>query len=252
MLVTAVVFVGGFVTGVTGFGYAIFATATLASVLDPQTAVVIVIIPILAANVSLVRELDRDGLRSCASRFWPFVAAAVVGTVLGMVVLSGVSPAPLTAGLGVFTLAYVVVAQPWVTLPGEQWVAAFCLGESRTKKGLLGLISGVIFGGTNAGVQVIAYLESFELDHSTFVGVVAMIFLGVGTIRVWTAWFLGLYASADVVALSVLGAAPGLVGVDAGRRLRPRVSPRQREIAVYVLLSVIGATLVWNGLTGLY
>ncbi|WP_246985308.1 sulfite exporter TauE/SafE family protein [Halorientalis marina] len=250
-LIAAVVFAGGFVTGVTGFGYAIFATATLASVLDPQTAVVIVIIPILAANVSLVRELDRSGLRSCARRFWPFVAAAAAGTVVGMIGLASVSPAPLAAGLGLFTLAYVATEQPWLTVPGQAWLAEVCVGESRPKKAVLGLVSGAVFGATNAGVQVIAYLEAFDLDHSTFVGVVAMMFLGIGGVRVAVAWWLGLYDSTDLVVLSTLAAVPGLVGVVTGKRLRPRISPAQRDGAVYVLLSVIGAKLLGDGLVAL-
>lgn len=250
-LIAAVVFAGGLVTGITGFGYAIFATATLASVLDPQTAVVIVIIPILAANVSLVRELDRSGLASCARRFWPFVAAAAVGTVVGMIGLARVSPAPLAAGLGVFTLAYVVVEQPWVTVPGQAWLAEVCVGESWPKKATLGLVSGSVFGATNAGVQVIAYLESFDLDHSTFVGVVAMMFLGIGGVRVAVAWWLGLYDSTDLLVLSAAAAVPGLVGVATGKRLRPLISPAQRENAVYLLLAVIGAKLLGDGLVAL-
>lgn len=250
-LIAAVVFAGGFVTGVTGFGYAIFATATLASVLDPQTAVVIVIIPFLAANVSLVRELDRSGLRSCARRFWPFVAAAAAGTVAGMIGLARVSPAPLAAGLGLFTLAYVAIEQTWLAVPGQAWLAEVCVGESRPKKAVLGLVSGAVFGATNAGVQVIAYLEAFDLDHSTFAGVVAMMFLGIGGVRVAVAWWLGLYDSTDLVVLSTFAAVPGLVGVVTGKRLRPRISPAQRDGAVYVLLSVIGAKLLGDGLVAL-
>jgi len=243
-----VVLVGGLITGVTGFGYAVFATATLASLFEPQTAVVLVIIPIVAANVSLVRELDRSGLRSCVRRFWPFVVAAAVGTVLGMLLLTRVPTAPLSVLLGALTLGYVLVAQPWVHLPGERRLAAACLVETPATTVGLGFLSGAVFGGTNVGVQVIAYLESLDLDHATFVGVVAMIFLGIGGIRIGAAWALGLYGSTGLVAVSAAAAVPGLVGVSAGRRLRPLISVAQRTAAVYVLLVVIGLRLLTAGL----
>jgi len=246
-VVGGVVLVGGLVTGVTGFGYALFATATLASLFEPQTAVVLVIVPIVAANLSLVRELDRDGLQTCARRFWPFVVAAAVGTVVGMQVLSRIPTAPLAFALGALTLLYVAFAQPWVTLPGEAAIAEICLVETTAMKGTLGLVSGLVFGGTNVGVQVIAYLESLDLDHQTFVGVVAMIFLGIGGVRIVAAWALGLYGSTGLLALSAAAAVPGLVGVALGKRLRPLISVAQREAAVYVLLVVIGAKLASDG-----
>lgn len=250
-LVFGVVFVGGLVTGVTGFGFAIVATASLASLLDPQTAVVIVIIPILAANLSLVRELDRDGLRSCVFRFWSFVVPAAAGTVVGMLALSRIPTAPLTLGLGLFTVSYTLLAQPWVHLPGEARVDEFCVVETHPRKGLLGIVSGIIFGASNVGVQVIAYLESLDLDRETFVGVVAMIFLGIGLIRVGAAWGFGLYESSSFVAVSVAAAVPGLAGVTLGKCLRPRIPRRIQNLVVYLLLSVIGAKLMFDGLTGL-
>jgi uncharacterized membrane protein YfcA len=246
-LVLAAVFLGGLVKGVAGFGYAVVATALLAVALDPATAVVLLIVPTLAANLSLVRELDRDGLRTCARRFWPFVVAAALGTVVGMQVLSRIPTAPLAFALGALTLLYVAFAQPWVTLPGEAAIAEYCLVETTAMKGILGLVSGLVFGGTNVGVQVIAYLESLDLDHQTFVGVVAMIFLGIGGVRIVAAWGLGLYGSSGLLALSAAAAVPGLVGVALGKRLRPLISVAQREAAVYVLLVVIGAKLASDG-----
>ena len=62
VLIGTILFVGGLVTGVTGFGYALISTTTLAVVLDPQTAVVLMIIPVIIANIDLVGELERTGV----------------------------------------------------------------------------------------------------------------------------------------------------------------------------------------------
>jgi hypothetical protein len=239
---------GGFVTGMTGFGFAVVSTALLTTVLDPASAVVVMILPVLGANVTLVRELDADGLRSCIGRFWPFVAAATVGTVAGMAVLSRVPARPLAGALGVFVLGFVAVSQQRVALPGRSWVQRRCFVASIPAKAGLGLVSGLVFGATNVGVQVVAYLKSLDLDRSTFVGVVAMVFLGVSTVRVVVAWTFGLYGGLETVTLSAVAVAPGFLGVAVGRRARGRVPPRVQRAGVFLLLTAIGVRLLSRGL----
>jgi uncharacterized membrane protein YfcA len=69
VLIIAIMFAAGEVTGLTGFGFALVSTTTLAIVLDPETAVVIAILPVPATNIELVTELDRERLGRCMSRF---------------------------------------------------------------------------------------------------------------------------------------------------------------------------------------
>jgi hypothetical protein len=249
-LVVAAVVAGGLVTGVNGFGFSVVGTGLLAAVLDPGTAVTLMIVPVLAANLSLVRELSRSGLRRCVRRFWSFVAAATVGTVAGMTLLSSVPQAPLTLSLGVLVLAYVLAAQRVVPLPGRGRLAVAAAGERPATKVAVGLASGAVFGASNVGIQVVAYLRSRDLDRSTFVGVVAMVFLGVSTVRVGVALGLDLY-DADLAALSVAAAIPGLAGVAVGRRLRPRLPERVARAGAFALLTVVGVRLTAGGLAGL-
>ncbi|WP_435196202.1 sulfite exporter TauE/SafE family protein [Natronomonas sp. EA1] len=249
-LVALLVFVGGLVKGIAGFGYAIASTAFLATVLDPGTAVVVMILPMLAANLSLVRELDRDSFSACLRRFWPYVAAAVGGTLLGMALLSRV-PTPVVAlGLGLFTGGYVAVKQPYVALPGEDRLRAYCFRPSTTGKLALGFVSGVVFGAANVAVQVVAYLDSLALDRETFVGVLAMILVGVSTVRVAAAWQLGLYEAA-ALPLSVGAVVPGLLGVSLGGVLREYIPERAQTAGTLLLLGVIAVRLSVTGATGL-
>src|SRR6056297_2924492 len=87
-LMTLVILIAGMTNGLAGFGFALVGTMALATVIDPATAVVFMIIPILAVNLSLVRDLSREELRTCSRRFGPLIGAALVGTVVGMTVLS--------------------------------------------------------------------------------------------------------------------------------------------------------------------
>ena len=247
-IVTVVIVLAGATNGVAGFGFAVVGTMVLATMIDPATAVVFMIVPILAVNVSLVRDLTRQELRTCGRRFWPLIGAALVGTVVGMGVLDRAPEAPLRVGLGLLTLGFVVTAQRRVPLPG--WLAIGDSDVGKTRLGMVGVgaVSGVLFGGTNVGVQLIAYLRSFELSHGVFIGVVALVFLGLNGIRVAVAGVFGLYPSTTVLLASVVATVPAVVGVAIGKRLRDAVSERVRRIVVLSLLTVIGVRLIAGGL----
>lgn len=250
-LVLVVVFAGGLVKGIAGFGYAVASTALLATFIDPAGAVVLMILPMLAGNASLVGELDREDVRPCLRRFWPYVGAALVGTIGGMALLDRIPTPVLALTLGALTVGYVAVSQEYVALPGEAWVADRCFRPSTGAKAGLGLGSGIVFGASNIGVQFVAYLDSLSLDRATFVGVLSMILVGVSAIRVAAAFALGLYETSGLLAVSVIAAFPGLLGVRAGGRLRSSIPETYQTAGTLLLLSVIGLKLVHGGITGL-
>jgi len=246
-LVTLVILVAGATNGLAGFGFAVVGTMALATLVDPTTAVVFMILPILSVNLSLVRDLSREELRDCSRRFAPLIAAALVGTVVGMAVLGSIPSGPLRVGLGVLTLGFVATAQRLVPLP--EWPSGGTrLGHSRVGMVGVGGVSGLLFGGTNVGVQLIAYLRSFDISHGVFVGVAALVFLGLNGVRVAVAGIFGLYPSRLVLLASVVAAVPAVLGVSVGKRLRGAVGERARRAVVFGLLTVIGVRLIAGGL----
>ncbi|WP_435064649.1 TSUP family transporter [Halobaculum sp. EA56] len=247
-LLVGVILLAGTVNGVAGFGFALVGTMVLATAIDPATAVVFMILPILSVNLSLVRDLSAAELRSCGRRFGPLVAAALVGTVVGMAVLDGLPGGPLRLGLGVVTLGFVASAQEAVDVPGFASVGDRFSAETTPALVAVGGVSGLLFGGTNVGVQLIAYLRSRDLAHGTFVGVVAMVFLGLNGVRVGVAGALGLYPDLALVAASAAAAVPAVVGVAVGKRLRGVLPERWRRRAVLGLLAVVGVRLVSAGI----
>lgn len=248
VVLVLVVLLAGALNGVAGFGFAIVGTMALATMIDPAAAVVFMIFPILAVNLALVRDLTTQELRTCGQRFAPLILAALVGTVVGLVVLQRVPAAPLKVGLGLVSLAFVVSVQDVVTIPGLSRVKEGCFVESPLAMVGVGGVSGLLFGGTNVGVQLIAYLRSCDLSHGLFVGVVAMVFLGLNGVRVVAAGALGLYPDLAFVAASLAAAIPAVGGVIVGTRFRDRIGERQRRLLVLSLLTVIGVRLVWGGI----
>ena len=247
VILAVVLLVSGMVNGLAGFGFALVGTMALATVIEPATAVVLMIIPILSANATLVSELSARELTRCGRRFWPLMLAALAGTIIGMAVIDRLPGAPVRVGLGLITLAFVGSRQSTLPLPslgGDSGIDR----EGTVVMLVVGGGSGLLFGATNVGVQLVAYLRSFDLSHGLFVSVVAMVFLGINGVRVGAAGVLGLYPSAAVAALSVAAVVPSVLGVAIGRRLRQRVDSRHRAIAVLGLLSLIGVRLVLGGL----
>ena len=247
-LMALVILIAGTTNGLAGFGFALLGTMALATVIDPATAVVFMIVPILAVNLSLVRDLTRAELRTCSRRFGPLIGAALVGTVVGMAVLGSIPTGPLRVGLGVLTLGFVATAQRRIPLP--DWSSGGIGTVARTRVGMLGVggVSGLLFGGTNVGVQLIAYLRSFDLSHGLFVGVVALVFLGLNGIRVGVAGLLGMYPSNTLLFASLVAAIPAVVGVAVGKRLRITASERSRRLVVFGLLTLVGIRLVGGGM----
>ena len=220
ILIAIIVLFAGTVTGITGFGYALIGTVGSAAVLGPQQAVVLMIIPVFVSNIPLLRELNRKQLLTCGRRFTSFIAAAAVGTVVGMAILEWIPTALLTFGLGVFTLGYVAFTQDTVSMPGKGHVTSNYFEQHASVQLGIGFGSGLIFGASNVGVSMVAYLDSLNLRRSIFVGVLALIFLGISSIRVGAAWMLDLYGTGALVWLSLGAAIVGLVGVESGQRIR--------------------------------
>lgn len=246
-ILVVVLLTAGIVNGLAGFGFAVVGTMALATVIPPAIAVVMMIVPIVAANLTLVTELTRNELVSCGKRFAPLVGAALVGTIVGMALLDLLPDEPLRLLLGIITLGFVASQQRLVALPSLSVGSQSSRDRPAVMVGV-GVVSGLLFGATNVGVQLVAYLRSLSLSHGLFVGVVAMVFLGVNGVRVAAAGALGLYPTMTIFWLSVAGAVPAVAGVAVGSRIREQITTQTRRAAVLGLLTVIGIRLSLAGL----
>ena len=238
----------GAVNGIAGFGFAVVGTMVLAAALDPATAVAFMILPMFAVNVALVGGLSRSELRHCGRRFAPLLVAGLIGTIVGMVLLDRLPAAPVRIVLGVVSLGFVATAQRAVRLPTLSRAIDRCVVETPLAMAAVGLGSGILFGATNVGVQFVAFVRSCDLSHGLFVGVVALVFVGINGLRVAAAGALGLYPNLGLLLASIGAIVPAVAGVAVGTRLRPRIPRRVRRRVVLGLLTLIGGRLVLGGL----
>lgn len=250
-LIAVVFFAGGAISGVTGFGYGLVCLTALSILLDPQTAVILMIIPIIAADFALLRELDQDGVQRCGHRFRVFILAAAIGTLVGMVLLPEIQTNVLTLGIGGIVLFYVLARFAAPMVINQNHAEFLKLTPNTRTQTIVGFLGGVVFGGTSLGIMLVTYLDSLDLDRSTFTGAVGLIFVGISVLRVPTAWVLGLYDASGLFLLSTGAAIPGILGVTSGRHLRRALPKRVVELGVYALLMIIGTRLILQGLNGL-
>lgn len=241
------VFAVGCITGVAGSGFAILGTMTLAVVIDPATAVAFMIVPVMAMDLALVRELPIAQLRSCGRRFSPLILTAVVGTFVGMAALDRLSESLIRVALGLLSLVFVAGIQEHASLPSISTGGRGCLVETPLAMAGVGSVSGMLFGGTNVGIQFLAYMRSCEFSHRTLISVVALVFLGLNTARFAVAGVLGLYPDSTIAAASVAAAVPAVAGVAAGKRVRRLLEAKHRRTVVLGLLTVIGVRLLVDG-----
>jgi len=238
-LALAVVAVAGVLKGSLGFGAPLIAVPLLAALVGARAAVVLLSLPLLAANAAVLlgRPVDRAAIR----RFVPLLATLVPLTALGGVLLARVDLAALTVVVGVVTLAFAALSAAGVRPDVPP-------GAERALSALVGAGAGLLNGATSIPGPILAlYLAGLRLDKRAFVyGLTVLLAVG-NVVQVATYWQQGLYAgdrlpgSAALVPAILLGQALGL-------RLQDRLAPATFRRLVLVAVAVAGANLLARGL----
>lgn len=241
--------ISGMVTGVAGFGFAILSTVALTSILDPSTAVALVIPSFVAVNASLVTNLNYEEFKSCGRRFYPYIISILVTSIVGMISVNLIPSDPLRVALGFLTLLFVVFQLELLKFGLTERVEDRCFVESTRWMVIVGGLSGLVFGSTNIGVQMVAYLESCDLSKEIFAGVIGMTFIGVNIVRFGVATGTGMYSGEDLILSSLILSVPSSVGVIIGKKLQDKASDYIVSSIVHVLLVVIGIYLILIGLS---
>lgn len=237
-------FTAAIVEGSSGFGFPVISTVTLALFIDLQLAVVLAIPGIVAANIKLARSLSAEQKEEAAGRFWPLILSILIFSVIGLFVIDDIPVSIIELGLGLITLAFAVYKQPFFDLPvNTEPSESPPLGGSAAMA-LLGGAFGLIFGMTNVGVQIVAYLKTRPLSHLFFVGVVGIVFFGVNIIRFFGAALGGLYPSLTVMAVALGLMLPAYAGAYVGVRYGRALSVYRIRALVASVLTVVSLRLI--------
>jgi uncharacterized membrane protein YfcA len=220
--------------------FGLLAVPLMALVLPPleATGILLPVLLVMDAYALWVyrRAWDRRSL-------WPLVSGALVGLGVGWLFMDRVSEAAVRIAIGATAFAF-VVARAFSTIlrarpigrPGVFWGAMAGV--------LAGFASFVAHAG---GPPIQMYLIPAQLDRRVFIGTTVVFFAVLNVLKVLPYASLGLLSAEHLMkALVLLPFGP--VGIALGRYVADRLSERFFYHVVNVMLVVVGAKLVWDGL----
>ncbi|MGI9311415.1 MAG: sulfite exporter TauE/SafE family protein [bacterium] len=231
---------GGLIKGALGVGTPLLTVPLMALVLPPQTAVMVMALPVVAANLWQAARAPR--VDHVVARFWPTFAAILVGTWIGIGILARIDERALLIVVGVAVIGF-------AALQGSNRQLRIPARMEKVAGAGFGFASGVI-GGISSffGPMLIAYLVALQtLGKDQFVGAIS--FLYIGAVLPWAiALYLTGLLDHRLLALSALAVAPVALGMALGRRLRRRISERRFERLIVTVLIGSGCVILWRAL----
>lgn len=229
---------GGLVKGALGVGTPLLPVPLMSLVLPPQLAVAMMSMPVVVANLVQVSEAGHPGYT--VRRFWPAFVFLLVGTWVGVKVLSVIDERWLLGIVGVTVIAFAL-------LQGSNRRFHIPAALEKVAGGCFGFAAGVI-GGLSAmfGPMLIIFLVSIPgLVKDRFVGSIS--FLYIAAVFPWTGNLL-YYGILDGPTLvwSALAILPVTLGLFIGKRLRGKISEDLFRRLVIVVLICSGVTMLWR------
>jgi uncharacterized membrane protein YfcA len=228
-------FVAGLLKGTTGLGYSSCALPFLVAAIDLKTAIVLVLAPAMASNLTLIWSAGH--FRETVWRFRVLYLALVPGIACGIAMLIVVDQSLATRFLGVLTILYALIAltQPQLSLTPR---LEFALQLP------VGLINGVFTGLTGSQIMpLLPYMLSLRLDADRFVQDVNLSVALASLVMAFGLALAGVMSPA-LAALSVLGVLPAILGVSLGNAVRRYLPAAVFRTFVLLVLALTGLSLV--------
>jgi hypothetical protein len=229
---------GGFIKGALGVGTPLLTVPMMAQVLPPQMAIAIMAIPVVVANVLQFAQAERS--TAVVARFWPTFIAILIGTWIGVKILSTIDEKTLMFLVGVAVIAFAL-------LQGSKF--RLHLPDRLVKPAgiLFGGASGLI-GGVSSffGPMLITYLISIRgLSKNQFVSSIS--FLYVSAVVPWTLtlYYFGLLDERLLV-YSTFATLPVTLGLLTGQRIRHWISEERFRYLIIGILVISGLSMLWR------
>lgn len=235
----AIFILAGLVKGFTGVGLPMVAIPLLSQIVDPATAITVVVGPAAASNV--VQSLRGGYLPALLKRFWSLCLALVVviGATTPFIIGLDTSTLLLLVGGIVSSASLLQLFQPSIRVPPEKepfW------------NPVAGALGGLICGGANLhGGSMAVYFLALGLERDRLVAAIGMVFV-VGAFPIYAAYFSSGLLTRDIVEATVLALAPALGGQWCGAYFRQFVSHERFRRIVLIFFLIGGLDMIHRGL----
>ena len=241
ILVVAVVLLGMAKGGLAGVGA--LATPLAALVLPPATAAALLLPVLIVQDVISVWSFRKtwDGWIIA----WMLPGAAL-GILAGWYYAERVNEAQLMAALGAITLAFGLY-RLWVERGGRIVAASRSPGWIGSLFGFAtGLTSQIAHAG---GPPFQMWVTPRRLPHLAFIGTSSILFALINWMKVPAYLALGAFPH-EVVVAALLLMPLAIVSTLLTVRWMKRINPERFYVLIYVLMVLLGAKLLWDGLAG--
>ncbi len=226
-----------FLKGITGLGFSTICLPLLSYVLEPKTAIPLVILPSLSSNLFVM--VQAGNFIGALKRFWQVYVCALPGLMIGVWYLYRVDSAVSRACLGIILVLYAL----WALTHPE---VTFARNRERRLGGPVGFCTGIINGLTGSQIMpVLPYMLSLRIDKDTFIQSINLFF----TISSLTMiLLLGRYdlMTENTLAVSVPGIAFVGLGIVTGGKLRKYLPEDRYKTIVLIFLLLTGAFLIFR------
>lgn len=241
--VAAVAFLlSGAIKGVAGIGLPSAAIAFMTLVLDPRTAIALLLFPMIGSN--LWQLFRARAFRRTARRYAVFSAILFVGVGVTAFWTKDTSDRALLAIIGVAILLFVVVS--W-----RQMVPQLAARYDTHAQVGFGLLAGFIGGMTAAwGPPMAMYLTTKGVNKDEFIRATGFM-ISVGSIPLVLAYIQLGFLTGPLAGISLCMLLPTLLGFTAGEYVRNRMSVEAFRNAILIVFFFLGLNLlrrsIWYG-----
>ena len=239
----AVTLVAGVIKGAVGFAMPLVMVSGIGMLLDPQTTVAAIILPIVATNLVQTFRTGIGPAVEAAREHWLYLLLVSLAILAFGQLLPRIDTRTFSLILGI-----PVTILSLVQLAG--WHPNIPAGRERAAEVVAGLLSGALGGLAGTwGPTTVLYLLALKVPKRKSVIVQGVIY-GTGSIALLAAHLISGVLNPDTATLSALLLVPGLLGIWFGLRIQDRLDPVRFRRWTLIVLAVAGLNLVRKGLMG--
>jgi uncharacterized membrane protein YfcA len=239
-LISAAIFVGGVVKGISGFGLPVVTIAIVINFVPAPVALAIVVIPILVTN--LWQAMRAGDLFAPLREYMPMIMTFVVTLVITAHFVVNIDEKALFGVIGVcftiFTLSNMIRPPAKPLTPATRiWAAP-----------LAGFFGGIIGGlSTIWGPPMMMYLVLLKLPKDTWVRVIGLVWF-MGAVPLTLSYFANGILNSETTPLSLYACLPGMLGTLVGENIRKRIDQETFRKIILSALLLIGLNLIRRAL----
>lgn len=240
LLVASAAFLfAGAVKGLAGIGMPTAAIALMTLLLDPRTAIALVLFPMIGSNAW---QLFRAGeLKRTARRYAVFAVVLLAGVTVTAFATYNTGDRALLAILGLVILFFVAVS--WRGL-----VPPLPARYDRPAQIGFGMLAGVVGGMTAGwGAPLAMYLATKQVDKDEFVRATGFLIF-VGSLPLCLAYIHLGFMTGPLAGVSAAMLIPTLIGFSVGEVFRNRLSGEGFRNAILIIFVFMGLNLIRRAL----